>query len=209
MGLNRSVSEKKISEFFLGGIWSELQRDKTVPITAWITDIGNDLGYEVPVETILKWVSGSVDWLEERGARIAITDLPLEKLRGLGERKFRLLCVLFFPVSRLGRDELLARAAASNGTLNKLGETRTTPIFRVPNAWHGWDPIHPQRRCHLAIWREQLGQFAKVAPNTRPADDLWLMNSYLRLLKPESRSHFSVLRTARQPNGSLWDGTSV
>jgi hypothetical protein len=69
-----------------------------VPITAWITDIGNDLGYEVPVKTILEWFSGCVDRLEELGARIAITDLPLEKLRGLGERKFRLLCVLFSPL---------------------------------------------------------------------------------------------------------------
>jgi hypothetical protein len=68
-----------------------------VPITAWITDIGNDLGYEVPVETILKWVSGWVDWLEELGARIAITNLPLEILRGLGERKFRLLSALSPP----------------------------------------------------------------------------------------------------------------
>ena len=180
-----------------------------MPITAWIADIGNDLGYEVPVETILEWVSGCVDWLDELGARIAIADLPLETLRGLGERKFRLLRALFFPVSRLGRDELLARAAALNGVLNELGKTRNTSIFNVSNAWYGWGTIPPRRRCHLAMWREQLGQFAKVAPKARPADDLWLMNSYLRLLKLESWSHFSVSRTSRQPNGSLWDGTSV
>jgi hypothetical protein len=180
-----------------------------VPITAWITDIGNDLGYEVPVETILEWVTGCVERLEELDARIAITDLPIAALKGLGERKYRLLRELLFPASRLCRDELLTRATALSGVLNELGKTRNIPIFSVPNAWYGWDPIHPRRRCHLAMWREQLGQFAKVAPKARPADDLWLMSSYLRLLQPECWSHFSVSRTARQPNGILLDGMSA
>jgi hypothetical protein len=200
---------KKIPGIFFSGIWSALQQEKTVPITAWITDIGNDLAYEVPVETILEWVSGCVDRLQELDARIAITDLPIAVLRDVGESKFRLIRALFFPTNRSSRDELLTRATALSFALKELGKTRNIPIFSAPTAWFGWDPIHPQRRHHLAMWCELLGLFANDANDARLVEDRWWLRCYLRLLQPESWNHFSVSRSTRQPNGHLLDGTSV
>jgi hypothetical protein len=208
-GLESGSLGKKFPGIFFSEIWPALEQEKTVPITAWITDIGNDLGYEVPVETILEWVSGCVDRLEAMGARIAISDLPIEALQGLSKRKYRLLRSLFFPASRLSRDELLTRAVTLNTALKELGKTRNTPIFSVPNDWYGCDPIHPRGRHHLAMWRAQFGLFANVAADAQRVDDHWLMRAYLRLLQPESWRRFSVSRSAKQPNGRLLDGTRV
>ena len=180
-----------------------------MPITAWVTDIGNDLGYEVPVETIVEWVSGCVDRLQELDARIAVCDLPIASLRDVNERKFRLLRTLLFPASRLDRDELLARATALNAALEELGKTRNIPIFTAPVAWYGWDPIHTRGRHHLAMWHEMFGLFTNVPSDAQGSDNSWWMTSYLRLLQPESWSHFSVSRSAQQPNGRLLDGTTI
>ena len=180
-----------------------------MPTTAWLTDIGNDLAYEVPVETLVEWVSGCVDRLQELDARIALCDLQMATLRDVSERKFGLLRTLLFPVSRLQRDELLARAAALSGALQELGKTRNIPIFTAPAAWYGFDPIHPRGKHLAPMWSELFGLFANLTDDLHPTDDTWWLRYYLRLLHPERWSHFSVLRRAQQPNGRLSDGTTV
>ena len=180
-----------------------------MPITAWITDIGNDLAYEVSVETIVEWVSGCVDRLQELDARIALSDLPIATLRDVSEGKFRLFRTLLFPASRLQRDELLARATALSGALGELGKTRKIPIFPAFAAWYGFDPIHLRSKHHVPMWSELMGLFADLADNRHLTDDSWWLRCYLRLLQPESWSQFSVLRRAQQPNGRLLDGTTV
>ena len=208
-GLESGCFGKKSPGIFFSGIWSALQLEKTVPITAWITDIGNDLAYEVPVETIVEWVSGCVDRLQELDARIALSDLPIATLRDVSEGKFRLLRTLLFPASRLQRGELLARATALSGALQELGKTRNIPIFHASSAWYGFDPIHLRGEHHARMWSELMGLFADLVDDRHLTDDSWWLRCYLRLLQPESWTQFSVLRRAQQPNGRLLDGTTV
>jgi len=180
-----------------------------VPITAWITDIGNDLAYEVAVETIVEWISGCVERLQELDARVTLTDLPIAVLRDVSESKFLLLRSLLFPGSRLQLSELIARSEALSCALQELGKTRNIPVFTAPTQWYGWDPIHPRARHHVTMWRELLALFANQPNHLQHVGDPWWQRTYLRLLRPESWRHYSVPRRASQPNGRLLDGTTI
>ena len=208
-GLESGCLGKKFPGIFFSGIWQALARADSAPIHAWLTDIGNDLGYEVSVETILQWVLGCVERLEALGAKIVITDLPLETLRQVSKRKFRLFRSLLFPYSSLRYDEFIERAEALSAALRGLGESRNLPIFSLPNEWYGFDPIHPRKRCLNEMWQAMLGVSASELAKSKPSGDSWLLSTYLCLLQPESWSQFAVSRRATQPNGRLVDGTTI
>lgn len=208
-GLEAGNLGKIFPGIFFSGLWPALLRTKGAPTAAWLTDIGNDLGYEASVEAILKWVTGCVDHLTAVDAKIVITDLPLASLRTVSDRKFHFLRTLMFPRCRLSRDELLARAAVLSERLHALGESRKIPIFPVRNEWYGVDPIHVLRP-HLAdLWQQLFQTHDEFISRKSSQSDSRLMRWYLRLLQPERWSQFSVSRRATQPNGRLWDGTTI
>ncbi len=128
-GLDAGCLGKKFPGIFFSGIWTALEQEKASSTRAWITDIGNDLGYEAPVETILGWISGCIDRLESVGATIILCDLPLTTLDRLSERHFLLARTVFFPRCRLPREELLSRAAQHNEGLHTLAEDRKNTVF--------------------------------------------------------------------------------
>ena len=208
-GLESGNLGKKIPGIFFSGLWPALRREKPAPTAAWITDIGNDLAYEASVESILQWVAGCVERLQEIDAKIVITDLSLATLRGVSERKFRLFRALLFPRCRLDRDELLTRAAALSDGLHTQGKTHNTPIFPAQTEWYGVDPIHPSRIHLVAMWNQLLSAREELLSETSPSSKSWLLRWYLRMLQPESWSHFSIPRRASQPNGRFWDGSTV
>lgn len=208
-GLESGNLGKNFPGIFFSGLWPALRCERRVPTVAWITDIGNDLAYEASVETILRWIIGCVERLQEIDAKIMITDLPLATLRNVSERKYRFFRALLFPRCRLDLDELLTRAEALSDGLNALGKSREIPIFSAQTEWYGFDPIHPMRAHLVAMWKQLLGVRDELASESPLAHDSWLLRWYLRTLELESRSHFSISRRANQPNGRLWDGSSV
>jgi hypothetical protein len=208
-GLEAGNLGKKFPGIFFSGLWPALREEKMSPTTAWITDIGNDLAYEAPVASILEWVTGCVERLEQVGARIVLADLPLATLCGVSERRFHFYRALLFPRCRLNRNELLTRAATLSQGLNALGELRNIPVFPARNEWYGLDPIHPTRHHLYAMWRELFGVCDTQDGADSSSRDAWSLRWYLRLLAPESWSHFSISRRANQPQGRLWDSSTV
>ncbi|MDZ4658285.1 MAG: SGNH/GDSL hydrolase family protein [Bythopirellula sp.] len=166
MGFGRSYGKesgflgKKFSGIYFSKIWEALESETSSTTIAFVTDVGNDLGYEQPVEAIMEWVATCVSRLRERGAQVALTDVPIEALRGVSHAKFSLLRSIFFPSCRLSWSELLARAEELSARLGELAKSQKVPIFSVPNDWYGFDPIHP-RSAHLRDYWSEL--FALLA----------------------------------------------
>jgi len=208
-GMESTFFGKKIPGIFQCGIWQALDEQKKLPTAAWVSDIGNDLAYEVPVEKIIQWVFGCVDRLLALNARVVLSDLPIDVLRTVGESRFRLFRAMFFPGCRLDWQELLHRAEQLSQRLYELARERKTPVFSVPNAWYGFDPIHP-RRIHLVpLWRSLLDAGGVNVSETTFTNKTRAMDWYLRSLRPECWSTFSFCRRANQPNGRLHDGTEI
>ncbi|MCH2115845.1 MAG: hypothetical protein MK171_13165 [Pirellulales bacterium] len=180
-----------------------------MPINAWLTDIGNDLAYEVPVDQVIGWVEGCLDRLLSLGAQVMLTDLPVNVLRTVSASRYRVFRAIFFPACGLGWDEMLRRAEQLSGRLHALARSRKTPVFSADCTWYGWDPIHPRRRHYVDLWQALLEQVVDDPIDWSKVDDSWLMRWYLHLLHPAQWSHFSIPRSAQQPNGRFQDGTTI
>src|SRR5262245_26664125 len=74
-GQDSQLLGRKISGIFPCTLWEDLQARPPLPTFALITDVGNDLGYGVPVEELSKWVRGCVKRLESAGATTIVTEL--------------------------------------------------------------------------------------------------------------------------------------
>ena len=200
---------KKFPGIFFSGLWHALPNDQSAATHAFLTDIGNDLGYEVPVETILEWITGCLDRLQEREATVVLTDVPLMALESVSETQFRLFRALLFPQCRLRRQELLTRACSLSEALQRLAESREMPIFSLPKCWYGLDPIHPRKRFLRTYWQSLISFVCKDNSSSSTAHETWLWRAYLHLLRAEKWSLCSVARSATQPNGRLRDGTTI
>lgn len=215
MGHGRSYGQesriffKKNSGIIQSGLWRYLEEEKSLPTVAWITDIGNDLGYEVPVQTVLKWVEGCWDRLRSHGARVVVSDLPLQVIESLNPTQYGLFRALFFPKCRLELSEMIERARRLSDALQKMAAQRQTPIIIAQNQWYGWDPIHPRRSSHAAICREVLSAVVEEPAGRLRETHGILQAWYLRQLRPEVCTWCGLQRRVRQPHGRFHDGTTI
>jgi len=200
---------KKICGILQSGFWDYLQRHAEAPTYALITDVGNDIAYDVPVETIVEWISECVDRLQSRGAQIVITDLPISAIRQLGNLKFRLLRALFFPTCKLSLEQILHRTEQLSQALNELAGNKKVSIFKAKDEWYGFDPIHIKRRFSLAVWSEVLRGWETQTEHAIHKNRFGFQALYLRCLNPEAWSIFGIERRASQPNGRLQNGTTI
>ena len=200
---------KKISGIFSCGIWSAIQREKSVPITAFLTDIGNDLAYEVPVETVLQWVEGCLDRLSALNARVVVSDLPLDVLREVSPTQYRLFRAILFPRCSLEWPEMLARAQALSEGVLQLAKTRQIPLFAVRKQWYGLDPIHPRKKNYRQLWSELWSLAVDSPVQIEQARRSPIFSWYLRRLQPAEWSFLSFQRQAKQPTGHLSDGSTI
>ena len=180
-----------------------------MPTAAVIADIGNDLVYEEPVETILEWIETALDRLHQRGAACVLNNVPLASARTLGPMRYRLFRSIVFPACRLDLPTLLARAEALSAGISELAESRKTPVFSGESAWYGFDPIHPKRGRRFDIWRQMLGALGageRGVEETRPS---FCAGRTYRRLKPLEYSLWGLRRGAEQPCARLADGSSI
>ncbi len=166
MGFGRSYGKesgffgKKFSGISSSTIWESLERETTLTTIAFVTDVGNDLAYEEPVDTIFEWVETCVARLARQGAQIVLAELPMDVLRGVSRAKFQLLRAILFPGCRLSWPVLLERAEELNERLRELAKSQKMPIFTAPMAWYGFDPIHPRGAYMKEYWRELFALLA-------------------------------------------------
>jgi len=200
---------RKISGIFQCGIWQALSQENCVPISAWLTDIGNDLAYEEPVTRVLEWVETCVDRLQTLGAQIVLSDLPIEVLRAVSATRYRLMRSVLFPNCRLAWPEMLSRAEQLSQCLNELAKSRKIAIFTGNISWYGWDPIHPRPRHFVDLWSGLLQPFVEQRTPKSQVNDSLLWRTYLHGLRPEQWSQFSIPRRASQPQGRLCDGSTI
>jgi hypothetical protein len=208
-GLRMAVLWRELPGLIECGLWQALKRRAPVPTTALLTDVGNDLLYEMPVPDIAAWVETCVDRLQLAGARVVMTPLPLCNIATLSPRRFYFFRTLFFPASRLQYDTLLGWARELDGRLRRLAENRGVALAEPRAEWYGLDPIHIRRTSRRSAWRALLST-GMAGPPPRVTRTFSLRHSVrLWMLAPEQRWIFGWPRRRAQPVGRLEDGTTV
>lgn len=192
------------------GLWQALRAAPAAPTYALITDVGNDLLYEVPVATILAWLRECLERLGEIEARTVITRLPLGSVRRLSRARFLLARSLFYPGRGLPLETVLERAQDLDGRLEGLAREFQVPAVVQHEGWYGLDPIHIRRRQREAAWRQVLGRWHEGgAPPAPPATISAADRLALRRTRPERWWLLGRERRRPQPCGELTDGSRI
>lgn len=195
------------------GLWERLaarpSASPSAPTYALVTDIGNDILYDVPVDTIIGWVRDCVDRLAAVGARGIVTELPVVNLPQLGARRFAVLRRAFFPRCRLSLEEVVARSFAVNSEVCRAAAEKKFFAAAVSAQWYGFDPIHIRRTCFARAWPELLSSWVDEEPRDvrmRPSLRRWV---YLHSRVPQHRAWWRFEQRGAQPCGRLHDGSSL
>ena len=208
-GLRKSWLCRELPGIAGCGLWEAWERRPPAPTAALVTDIGNDLLYEVPVPEILGWVEACVERLQRADARVVLTALPLCNAARMSPRTFDLVRSACFPRSRLTLATLFERGQDLDQGLRELAGARGLLLAEHRPEWYGLDPFHIRERYWPAAWREILSPWSRrtPVPDVPPAP-LW-KRVYLRLLAPDRRWLFGWEQRLAQPAGRLRDGTTV
>ncbi len=208
-GQDSQVFGRKISGIFPCALWQDLQSRPPLPTAALITDVGNDLMYDVMPEQLLNWVGACVERLVNVGATTIVSELPLGSLDRLGAARFHFLRRLMFPSNRLTLKAAKSYAAAVNEGLVSLGRKEKTSVIPVSPSWYGFDAIHLKRRTWRVAWPIILASWREGREPLAIAHPPWSMRAYVTCLAPLERSFFGISRRAKQPSGVLADGSTI
>lgn len=207
-GLSTVLLGRELAGILPSGLWPAWRQASDLPTSALVTDVGNDVMYGVPVDRILAWVDEALYRLRDAGAAVVVTALPMERLRRLGPRTYRMLRTLLFPRNRDDFSVALERAEQVDAGVRRLAQAYGAGLIEPQTDWYGVDPIHIRRaqwgeawRTIVAAWRPPLAPPpVGVAPWTWVAAQWW---------RPEERRLFGVVRRRAQPCVTFADGTRV
>lgn len=155
-GVTSSVFGRSVPGILESGLWAELDAMPQAPAVGLITDVGNDIMYNIEVPQILDWIRESVSRLERHTMAVTIAGLPVEGERRISERQFRWLRNVVVPSCRLTRDELHDRARLVNDGLRTIAAERGHRFVALESAWYGFDPIHIRHRHWRTAWSQVL-----------------------------------------------------
>jgi len=156
-GVKSSVFGRSVPGILESGLWADLEAMPPAPSVGLITDVGNDIMYNIEVPQILEWVREATCRLERHAMSIAIAGLPVEGGRRISDWQFRWLRNIIVPSCRLTRPELHARAAAVNTGLRQIAAERGHRFVELDSSWYGFDPIHIRHRHWRTVWSRMLG----------------------------------------------------
>lgn len=199
------------------GLWRDLAARPPLPISALLTDIGNDVMYGVPVPTILEWIETCLRRLQDCGARVAVTGLPTANLPRLGARRFLLLRTLFFPRNRDSLAVVAERSRRVDAGVRELAERYGATWVAPAGDWYGFDPIHFRLRHWPTAWQTFLTGLVDGGSDPETAAQgsaevlrVSIWNSLrTQFLVPEERRLLGIAQRRRQPCLTEPDGTRV
>jgi len=208
-GLASSVLGRQLPGILECGLWQNLADSPPLATAGLVTDIGNDLLYEQPVEQIVEWIRECLDRLGSLKARTVVTLLPVDNLLTLSRARFHLMRTVFFPHSRLTLDEVGRRALDLNERVRRLAIDRGCGLVTQRASWYGFDPIHIKPRHRPMAWREILAHWSDLSQSFQPARGSLARTLYLQSRVPHRRRVLGFEQRGRQPAGRLRDGTTV
>jgi hypothetical protein len=208
-GRPSSVFFRELPGILESGLWRALSASQDIPTAALVTDIGNDLLYEEPVEQIAQWIDECLTRLKALDARIAITLLPIENLPTLSPRRFEFFRRLYVPRCRLSLSAVVERVHQLNALVAELAARHDIAGVPQNGRWYGLDPMHITLASRRHAWREIMASWCDDAELPPPAPWSLAYGAYLQTLRPERRRVWGAERYAPQPAAVLRDGTTI
>lgn len=197
-GVSTRVWQRRLPSILSSGLWRALDRERADQPLAVITDVGNELLYGLGVSAVANAVREAAKRLAGRGARLAITGLPIAGIAGVGAVRYRLLRTLYVPGCLLSLAELKEATRWLDEELQAIAADTGATFLEQPAEWYGFDTIHVKRSQLDTLW-ECVGDAWGLPPaagRTRASFAEW---ATLGSQAAEVRSVARVMRFTRQP----------
>jgi hypothetical protein len=207
-GTTSSVLGRALPGIVECGLWHDLRQRPPLPTAALVSDIGNDLLYGQPVDTILFWLTTCLERLCRVSDRLVITRLPLASIEQVPAWRMRLLISLVFPRSRCNVDLILARARELDGHLLSFAGRFGAYVVAPERTWYGWDPIHVAGAYRAVAWQKFLSRWTDGKSISAPSPSLrrWITTRGARPLRWQL---CGFARHRRQPAARFPDGSTL
>jgi hypothetical protein len=208
-GMQSWVLGRSLEGILSCGLWDERAHRTALPTTALLTDIGNDILYDVPVEQIGKWVDTCLQRLTAFADRLIVVTLPVENVRTLKPWRYLLMRTLLFPKCRLDLKTTIDRALRLNDLVLQIAAHHRAEIASPCPSWYGFDPIHVLRRHRKSAWRKNFFLEKSDEDNSCRTRFRFTQRLYLNTRRPLRRTLFGWRQNMPQPAGILSNGTVV
>jgi len=142
-------------------------------VIALITDIGNDIMYDVPLSEITSCLNTLMQKLDALGADVFVNPIPLDFFKDVSEHQFRLLRSVFYPHSTI---EYSRAGESVDGVNGFLRDSAAGRIHLLPSAkdFSGVDKIHYSIFHSHKAWSEVAGEMLRVLPVKQAGEIGWL-----------------------------------
>lgn len=192
------------------GVWRQLSAIPSHSTYALLTDIGNDIVYELTPEQVLRSVERCIEQLQRQSAQIVVTNLPVASIESLSERRYTFFRNLFYPSCRLPRNETLSRVRAVHAGLADMAVRRQFILVEQEPRWFGPDGIHVNYWQREAFYRDIVRQFADSGAKPElPGSNQAFSLSWQRRPVFAFKTVLGRAIHCPQPSGQLADGSSV
>lgn len=208
-GQPSSILGRRLSGIVESQLWSALQARRGDENFALVTDIGNDLMYEVPVAKIASWVEACLDRLSQLGARTVMTQLPLANLEGLSPARFKFFRKVLFPGCSYSLEQVAALAEQLNERIVKAGQSYGVSLVSPATDWYGLDPIHITMWKWREAWSSVLSPWQAAQQSFQPPCGSLRRWIYLRSRRPAEMHLFGRRMVKQQPCGRLVGGGTI
>ena len=167
-----------------------------------LTDIGNDIMYGVPGESLIECLDTLIEKAQHWNAEIFVTSIHVDVSRDMGKTSFKLLRALFYPKSPVTFDQADAAVKRVNHYLEeKSQQNRRVHLVSGLGAFCGLDKIHfSLLKSHLA-WSRIANEILSVL-DAAPGRNIGPGSVVLSLCDNLSRLIASdMLRITKKPKG--------
>jgi len=147
------IWQRRLPSILACGLWRALDRVRPDAPLAVITDVGNELLYGLGVSAVADAVREAASRLADRGARLAITGLPLAAIGRVGPLRYRLLRSLYVPGCLLELAKLEEAARWLDEELRAIAAATAAEFVEQPAAWYGLDTLHVRRSRLPGFWQ--------------------------------------------------------
>ncbi len=193
---------RRLPGILQSGVWPLLDSMPRVPTRALVTDVGNDILYGFPAERVLAWVDEALTRLARVSNDLVVTGLPMDSIRRLSPRRFRIVRSVLVPSSSQTYDDVRAAAEQVDTGLQALAATHGARFVALDPSWYGLDPIHIKPSLWRPAWQTILGVACPVQPSRLEAMRLYLM-------RPDVQWVCGIEQHRRQTGTPLRRGGSV
>ena len=203
-GVSSAVGFRRLPSILASGLWRDLdfylKQSPVEKFSALITDVGNDLIYGFPPETVAAWVEDVALRLQSRNAKLAIVRLPLESVSRASHLRYLAVRAAFAPWLKLNFSEMKDAARTLDRRLQEIAKRVGAEIIDQPGDWYGMDVIHIRLRQIHELWNAACDAWGLESIHGKEAIRLKLASRFSLHLRPaEKRTLFGISLETPQP----------